>query len=832
MSEEKEGYYSGQNQANNDDQVDIKSWVFKILAHWPYFLVSIPLCVFIAFMSNRYATNIYQVSTVIHINEKNNPFLSSNVSLLFKWGGASDITQSNMAVLRALSHNKKVIKALGAEVTYKTRATIKESEIYKSTPLVVIWDTGHVQLLNRDFKVEYDGNKEVKVLLDELADNENVFDYNNEIIYGINGEEFVFNQVGALNEWFETPYFKFKLVKNTNRLQKSLVFGERTLKKEIFAFNFKTYDQLVKSVNANLTVKQLTDQASIIQLTFKGSNKAKLVDYLNTSIDLFREHQLYEKNTMARNTIRFIDAQIATVRDTLLSAQSELEQFQASKKLVDLTAQAQMIYQQYVDLEAQEAELETQKLYFDHLKNQLQNERDLNNLTTPVVVGISDPAVIEGVSTLIGLSQQRARLGYDLELNNPIIQKIDEEIRSTSAVLLKNVTGLVSNVDLQLQEIQKRINKIEKEFKSLPASEQMMVNIKRKYTISSEQYTFLLERRSEAGIVMAANVPDNTIIDRAQDIGQNPIAPLRTRNLALGLMLGMTIPVLILLLREFFNNKVDSKLDLEKRTVVPVIGMIGHNAKGYNLVVNKAPHSSIAESFRSLRTNIQYVIGSQNTQEGEADVILVTSSVGGEGKTFTSANISSVFAKGKNKTVIIGCDLRKPKIYKDFSLSNDVGVVNFLVGQEEKENIIQTTNDKYLDFIASGPVPPNPSELLMSEKMSELIAWLKTKYDYIVLDTPPLGLVVDARHLMMYSNINLYMVRQDYTKHQVLEGLNDLAESGRVKDMYLILNDAKIKRGYGYGYGYGSTYGYGYAYGYGYGYKAKNYGYYGKNDGL
>jgi capsular exopolysaccharide synthesis family protein len=301
------------------------------------------------------------------------------------------------------------------------------------------------------------------------------------------------------------------------------------------------------------------------------------------------------------------------------------------------------------------------------------------------------------------------------------------------------------------------------------------------------------------------------------------ISPKKSLNYTIALIIAILIPLIIIIIRDFFNDKIVERKDVEEHTTVPIIGTIGHNDKGVELVVHEKPKSSIAESFRTIRTNLQYLNAGN---EEKCIVINVSSTVSGEGKTFCAANLASIFAMSEKKTLIMGVDLRKPKLHKEFGITNNKGLTTYLIGKDKLEDVIYKTVVENLEFMPAGPVPPNPAEMIDTQKMADLMAHLKTLYDFIIVDTPPVALVTDALLLNKFACVNIFVVRQNYSSKSVLKFVNDLFTEKDMKALSILINDVKVPSYYGYRTGYGYRYGgYGYSYGYGYGY-GSGYGYY------
>jgi succinoglycan biosynthesis transport protein ExoP len=373
-------------------------------------------------------------------------------------------------------------------------------------------------------------------------------------------------------------------------------------------------------------------------------------------------------------------------------------------------------------------------------------------------------------------------------------------------VLLENIATAKASLQYDLALVSGKINETESTIKQLPEDQQELIKIKRKYDLNDNIYSTFLQKRSEADIVKAANLSDIHFIDPAKDVGGGLVGPKTSVNYVLALFLGLLIPLLFVFALFFINDSIQNTEDVSKLTQIPLIGVIGVNNENTHLAVYDKPKTALSESFRAIRSSLQFLYKKQQVEGTKT--LMITSSVSGEGKTFCSINIATVFALSEKKTVIVGLDLRKPKLFDEFNLSNEVGVTNYLIKQKTLEEITQASVIPFLDVILSGPIPPNPSEMIMSEGMRELIEELKKKYDYIILDTPPVGLVSDALELAQYCDVTLYIMRQNYTKKEMVTFLNNRVQRGELNNTSIILNGfenkAKYGGGYGYGYGYGA----------------------------
>jgi capsular exopolysaccharide synthesis family protein len=353
-----------------------------------------------------------------------------------------------------------------------------------------------------------------------------------------------------------------------------------------------------------------------------------------------------------------------------------------------------------------------------------------------------------------------------------------------------------------------------------------MINIQRKFDINNTVYTFLLEKRAEAGIAQASNVPDNRIIDEAGYFSSIRIKPRESRNRMLAILLGILIPLISIIAIDYLNNKIIDKKDIERGTRTPIIGAISHNSLKTEMPVVRNSGSTLAESFRSVRTNLKYFI-----KEIKNPVISVSSTITAEGKTFISANLAAIVSMTGKKVLLIGLDLRKPRIHKIFGVVNEKGISNYLIGEEKFEDVVIKTEVENLWYAPSGPIPPNPAELIDSYAMTEFIKMAKERFDFIVIDTPPVAIVTDALLISSITDFYLFVVRQRYSSKNTLELVQELYENQNINKIGIVINDISLSGYYGYGLRYGYSLGYGYNYGYNYYNQYGKYGYAKSADG-
>lgn len=428
------------------------------------------------------------------------------------------------------------------------------------------------------------------------------------------------------------------------------------------------------------------------------------------------------------------------------------------------------------------------------------------------VFGMDEPNFSNELNILRGLELERENLRLLYKSDSREIKEIDNKIAESKTSIQRLINSSRNRLNKELANINQELRKYDNKAYQLPEQEKEFLDVSRGYAVNDELYNQLLSQYSQAELQIASNLSDITVIDYAKFLGQPPISPDKRTNMVIAIGLALILPTLFLLLREILDTKIKGIRDIINVSNIPLIGIIGSNHDNDPVVVLDKPKSSISEAFRAIRSNLQFLYKTGNKSDNKT--ILITSSIGGEGKTFVSMNIATALAISGKKTILIGVDMRKPKIFDEFELTNKIGLSNYLSGNAELQQTIQKTKVNTLDIITGGPIPPNPSELLLSDTLNEMFQKFKAEYDFIVLDTPPVGLVADAFDLMKYADASLYVTRFDYTYRGLLNGISEKYDEGEVKSIGIVLNDYQTKGSYGYGYGYGYSYGYGYGYGY------------------
>ncbi|MBW8049694.1 MAG: polysaccharide biosynthesis tyrosine autokinase [Cytophagales bacterium] len=792
-----------------EETIDIKALFFKFYRHWHYFVIAILVALSTAFIIIRYSERIYKVSATVLIRDESNTSLGAeNLMEELELFSRRTNLENEIGVLRSYNMINNAISKLDFDVSYFSEGRIRSVQRYKDFPFRVELDSTSSQLIDVRFYLKSlsNGKYQIKAKQDDIL----VYDRVDNKVFRKKDEEVNINKTFNFYQPFKSENLAFTIYPQQ-------VTNAHYKKSDKFYFVINDLDKVVEDYRNKITIESINRNASILELTVEGPVVEKEIDFINKLAEVYIGSGLDEKNQIAINTINFIDDQLTGIIESLQRTEKELELFRATNKIMDLSYAATNAFDKLEELESQRGIFILKTKYYEYILDYLENDNDIYQIVAPSAVGIDDPLLNNLIGELSKFNAEKNALSYSAKEKNPYLKVLGLKIESTKRSLVENINNLINSTKISVSDIDDRIAVIENSINRLPNTERRLVNIQRQFNLNDNIYTYLLEKRAEAGIAKASNTPDNRIVDNARVAGKGPVSPSIPLFFTVALVSAFIFPTIYIILKDILNDKIIDKKDLEDNTKIPILGAVGHSATGRAGIVIENPKSAIAESFRSLRINLQYLAAGKDKK-----VIAIISSISEEGKTFCAINLASILAFSGKKILLFGTDLRKPKIHDDFNIDNKIGLTTYLIGKCSVADMTQSSKVENLDIITSGPIPPNPAELLGIPPMDELMKQLKSRYDYIVLDTPPIGLVSDYFVLMKYVDVNIYIVRHNYTNKNLLSKINDLYDSGRINNLSIIINDIKPV---GIGYGYGYRYGYGYGYGYG-----RHYGYY--EDGM
>ncbi len=801
--------FSLQNQGTND----VKKLITRLLSNWYWFIIAVVVAVGLAFAYIRYTPPIYEITATLMIGEGNS---KSPMSALYGPGQgmfqetARDWTSiyNQVAILSSTPMVSRTLSELDFEVSYYSIGKVSETELYKNAPFQILWDKNHPQLVDNDFNLTIHPDKRITVSTE--GENIRVHNYRlNQIEKAI--PEYSFRAVLKPDSALKTDEFSFIVFLNENY---------KPNEPEHFKFRFNTNSSLVSKYRSSLIIGLPTDYSSILSLTVHDGNIAKGTEFLARLIDVYQDNNVEKKNKNAELTIHFIDSQLQNISDSLTISEGRLETFRSNNQMINFSAQSQQLLAQLNELDNQLIRHRAQNKYYTYLKEYIETNQDMETVIAPSSMGIDDPLLNSFIIQLNALiNEKSSQTSIRPNSDHPTFVQLNTQIEIVKNSLRQSINNILAQSDIELENLNQRMNSLNAQIRRLPATERNFVNFERKYQIDSQTYTFLLQKLSEARIAQASNVPDGQMLESPHVSAL--VSPQKNRIYSLALLLGLIFPATFILLRDVFNTKIVAQDQISALTRYPVIGHVFYSDEkkaGRTPVMDK-PNSHLGNSYVSIRTKLNLLAKAK-----EHPVISVTSSLPGEGKSFNAVNIASSIALTRKKIVLLDLDVRNSQIAEIFNLGKAKGIVNYIIGKASLEEITYETKLPRLKVIPAGPIPPNPSEMLSDDRLIELLEKLKKIYDVIIIDTPPIGFVADIFQLRELIDVNVIVVRHKYTPKQVFKLTLDEIGRYQMKGVGIIINSIPHGKGnynipdYGYGYGYG----YGDGYGYGNGKKQKN----------
>lgn len=776
-----------------EQEFDLKYWFFRTLSYWYLFVIVITLFVASGYIYLRYKKTNYKVSaSILLVDERKGDTGDLDLSMLgglgYKGGVRRNDLDNEIAILTSYDLIKKTLDSLNFYVSYYNEGTIKTGEIYSKSPVNITVDPNNPLIAKRVY-LEFDGTEKFNTVI-KYGDNQRI------------------EQECEFGELCESEYFSFKAnIKDSSRVRNyklPFYFNQHDPERLTVRYMGKTKAQPHGGSKDRF--------GSIINLSMQGPLKLKNIDFLNTLSQIYINRQLDEKNQVATNTIQFIENQLSSIADSLTWVESTLESFRATKGIVDLSSKGQMSLQNLTELKNKRDFILLNQKYFDYLSDYLTKiTNDVDLIIAPSTASIEDPTLGALIVELNGLISKKNQAKMSSGENDFLFQSLLEQTKSVKERLLENVKNLKANSQISLDQVNRNLSLIKQQISSLPGQERKLLNIERKFNLNNELYNFLLKKKAESEITKAANTPRSKVLNKAREVQAIVTGPFPNRVYLTVITLGLILVLAILVLKFYMSNTITDLHQIKRYKKTPILASIPHvNAEKGALVLD-APKSSFAEAFRNIRINLDFV-----TSEKKCKVIGVTSTISGEGKTFCAINLAHILALADKRTLLIGLDLRKPKLHSELGITKERGLTNYLIGAASMEESIQKTSLESLDIITSGPLPPNPTELIENGKFPELLKEAEDKYDYVIVDGPPIGLVTDYLAAAQLMDTTLFIVRMNYSKTHSIDLLTNYLEKGILKSSYLLINDITVNsRAYEYSYSY--TYGYGYSYG-GYGY--------------
>ena len=793
----------------DDKEIDIKELLFKYLIYWPWFVGTVLACLIVAYVYLYIATPVYNISATVLIKDEKKGGGTNNVAGLDELGFSGLITSSQsidneIEVLRSKTLVKEVVNYLNLYVTYQDDDQIPSKELYKTSPVQINMTPQEAEKLKTNVVIEMvlqpQGSLDVNV---KMGDKE--FQKHFEKLPAI----FPTDQ-GTLAFFQTTDSISLK---NNEEVSSSVPSARHITATISQPMN------VARGYCGNLAIEPTSKATSVVTISLKNSSLQRGQDFINQLLEMYNRNTNNDKNEIAQKTAEFIDERIRIISKELGSTEADLETFKRDAGITDLSSDAQIALSGNAEYEKKQVENRTQISLVEDLKKYLGgNEYEI----LPSNIGLKDVSLAAQIDRYNEMLIERKRLLRTSTENNPAIINLDTSIRAAKANVQVTLEGTLQGLFITKADLDREAKRYMRRISDAPGQERQYVSIARQQEIKAGLYLMLLQKREENAIMLAATANNAKIIDDAiADL--IPVSPKRIIIYLAALVLGIAIPVGVIFLIDLTKFKIEGRADVEKLTSVPIVGDIPltaeKNAKDGSIAVFENQNNLMSETFRNIRTNIQFML------QNDKKVILVTSTVSGEGKSFTSANLAISLSLLGKKVVIVGLDIRKPGLNKVFNLSNkEKGITQYLSNPEmDLMELIQPSDiNKNLYILLGGIVPPNPTELLARNGLDKAIETLKKDFDYVILDTAPIGMVTDTLLIGRVADLSAYVCRADYTHKAEYTLINELYHEKKLPNLCTIINGVDLKKrkyGYYYGYGkYGKHYGYGKRYGYGYGY--------------
>ncbi len=755
---------------------DPEKFIYLIRKKWWLLLVFFGVCLGVSYLIVRYTKPVYESKSILRLqfeSEASSLGLGTNIEAL----DLNEIS-GEIELLKSKLFFSKVVDVIDMDVSYYYYGEFLVDERYRNSPFAVAF-----KIKNSAF---YD--KPIDVLLKD----DEVF----ELSFDLNGD--VIKNEYRFGEPINNDHFNF-LIEKTTYFKMDDVLGK-------YYFTVNSREALINYLQQNVTVRPENLNAKTILISLQDFNKYKARDFVVAIDTLYLGYTKDTKNTVLEQKIKFLDDQIKTTEERLEAFEDYFESFIIENRTTNLESDLSNTIKLLNVLDSQRFNIRSRLVDIELLEKQLKSDEPV--IVSPLLITQMPKMIGDALTDYLEVQGEKREKLESYNENTFVIGRLDNRIQNLRENLMELVSDYNSTLNSRLTELQLRKNKLEGNFVELPTMGTEYNKNQRLYSLQEDFLLSLRQSKMELEITKAGTVPKSVILSSAS-LESNPIKPQPLLIMGVGGTLGIVLSIGFLLVSYLAHNKITSLRELERLTEVPIIGSVPHYNKkrmdDSKLVIKADSKSSISESLRTIRTNMEFLRG-QNPQS----IVTITSTISGEGKTFVAVNMAAIVALSKNKVCIVDMDMRKPKVHLAFDSENgNHGVSTLLIGKSKLEDCIRETEIKNLNYIVAGPIPPNPSELILNGNYEKLLNELKKKYDLIILDTPPIGLVTDAVQSMKKSDLQMYIMRADYSNRSFVKSLENLKKVNRFSNLTIVFNSLK-SNGRGYGYGYGAGYAHGY----------------------
>jgi tyrosine-protein kinase Etk/Wzc len=745
-----------------ENSPNLRAVLMRYARHWKWFILSLILMGAAAYVYTLYQTPIYEIKTSLLIKDDKKGLSEDNILKEMDIFAPKKVIENETEILKSFALMDKVVGELGLDVRYFRPTSTINKEIYNESPIRLM-----VEKIN---PVIYDTELTMSV---------------------VNAETVRINDVSyPVNQSIKTPYGQLR------------VFSRQPLKpsSEPMLVQVLPRQLAVDGFLKNLTVEPSSKASTVLLMTLQDAVPRRGKAVLNTLISEYNQAAVVDKNIVASNTLNFIEERLRLIAGELTTVEKGVESYKSAEGITDLSSQAQVFLETVKDNDTQLNQANIQLGVIKDIEKYVESKNNDRGVA-PATLGVSDPILVGLVAKVSELELQRDQLTRTTSPNSPILQSLESQIKATKTSLSENIQSMKQALTGTQQKLRTTNRQLESQIRTIPRKERALVNITRQQSIKNNLYTYLLEKREETALSYASTVADSRTIDPPRSESK-PIKPVKSTIFLMFGLLGLLLPVGVIAARDALNDRVSRRTDIESASNVPILGEIMASRNIDPLVMVSGKRSVIAEQIRTLRTNLQFLRSSPTGGQ----VVMFTSSISGEGKSFLSLNLGASLALVDRPTVILEMDLRKPKLHSVLDMPNTLGISNYLIQEATLDEILQPIPGfPNYHIITCGPIPPNPAELLSTPQLEKLFMELRERFAYVIVDSPPIGLVTDAQLIAPHVDATMFMVRHNHTPKAYLRMIDNLYKENRFNRLNLILN----------GVGGGESYQYGYSYNYG-----------------
>ena len=772
-------YYVNNASSGNRGEEEVNSpidFLWKYIRYWKWMVLGVGVALLAAVGYLYYATPVYKVTSSVILKDVQSAQKTPTIGAIDELAllGAVNNVEDEAFVMKSKAVVQAVVDRLNLHTSYIVAGRVKDTDLYTKSPVVVAMERGELDKLKENIEMEMQMVSATAVRVKGITP-------------GLPADT-VFEALPAL---LHTPYGNIGFTR-----REGVPADYRKL-----LVSIRRPEAVIRACRSNLDIQQANRQSSVLNLAFNTSYPTKGRDFLNTLIEEYNNQAIEDKNMEALNTQRFINERIAIIDRELSEAELSVEEYKRSQGLTDLQADLARTMQMSSQYEQQLVEVESQLSIVKSLRDYVNDPANAEQ-SIPVNIGIEDPTLSATISEYNRLLLQRQRLAQSVTPDNPVMRKLEDEIAGLRAAINSSINSVLEGLATRRKDLMNQANLYSGRIGSMPTQEREFLDLSREQQIKANLFLMLLQKREENALALAAVANKAKVLDEATVEGK--VAPRTPMILMAALLLGLLLPGVIIYLVSLFQYRIESRADVEEISRVPLLAEIPQfEEEDENIAISKDDRSSIAEAFRMLRTSLMLALG------GDKKVVVFTSTVSGEGKTFVAINTALSLALLNRKVLMVELDLRIPCIRQYLHVEGKDGITHYLSGLETDIDklVVPSGMHECLDVLPTGPIPPNPAELLSHDTLDKAIEHLREKYDYIMIDTPPVSQVADTLIVNRVSDATVYVCRAGYSSKNSLRFANDLMEQGKLNNMLLVVNDVKeFRRGYGYRYGY--RYGY------------------------